>query len=89
MNEDKPKNQEKQETKEPLTGENDGIPFETMQKGYEFIPNALCQYKQRGFYLVCVSCEIQHATFIGSGRMMIGESEDGKPILKDRDLKVA
>lgn len=57
---------------------------EVLQKEYEFIPNALCKFKQRGPYLVCVSCELQHAVFIGMDKMMVGEDEKGKPIIKDR-----
>jgi hypothetical protein len=57
---------------------------ELLQKAYEFIPNGLCQYKQRGPYLVCTSCELQHAQYIGMDRIMVGEDEDGKPILKER-----
>jgi hypothetical protein len=57
---------------------------EVLQKEYEFIPNALCKYKQRGPYLVCVSCELQHAVYIGMSKMMVGEDENGRPILKDR-----
>lgn len=58
---------------------------EILQKEYEFIPSALCKYKQRGPYLVCVSCELQHAQFIGMDKIMIGEDEHGKPILKNRN----
>lgn len=57
---------------------------EVLQKEYEFIPSALCKYKQRGPYLICVSCEIQHATFIGMDKIMVGEDNDGKPIVRSR-----
>lgn len=57
---------------------------EVMRKEYEFIPSALCKYKQRGPYLICMSCEIQHATWIGMEKIMVGEDTDGKPIVKSR-----
>lgn len=57
---------------------------EVLRKEYEFIPSALCKYKQRGPYLICVSCEIQHATFIGMDKIMVGEDNDGKPIVRSR-----
>lgn len=57
---------------------------EVLRKEYEFIPSALCKYKQRGPYLVCMSCEIQHATWIGMEKIMVGEDKEGKPIVKSR-----
>jgi len=57
---------------------------EVMRKEYEFSPSALCKYKQRGPYLVCTSCELQHATWIGMDKIMVGEDETGKPIVKSR-----
>jgi hypothetical protein len=64
--------------------ENKDVLGEVLQKDYEFIPNALCHFKQRGPYLVCVSCELQHAIYIGMERIMVGEDENGRPILKAR-----
>lgn len=74
---------EKEEPKQEENSKADDL-GEVLQKDYEFIPNAQCQYKQRGPYLVCVSCELQHATYIGMDRIMVGEDKDGKPILKAR-----
>jgi len=59
-------------------------PGEVMQKVFEFTPQGLCKYRQQGPYLICVSCEVQHATYIGMDRLMIGEDEMGHPILKNR-----
>lgn len=59
---------------------------EVLRKEYEFIPSALCKYKQRGPYLICVSCEIQHATWIGMEKIMVGEDDSGKPIVKSRSM---
>lgn len=87
MNEQK-LNGQKQEVKEVRKDEEvPEVPFEVMRKDFEFIPHALCQFRQRGFYLVCCSCELQHAVYIGPNKLMIGEKEDGSPILKNRDLK--
>lgn len=57
---------------------------EVMQKEYEFIPSGLCKYKQRGPYLICTSCEVQHAVWIGMEKILVGEDENGKPIVKSR-----
>lgn len=57
---------------------------EVMQTAYEFTPNAMCQYRQRGPYLVCTSCDLQHAVHIGMNAMMIGVDASGNPIIKKR-----
>lgn len=57
---------------------------EVMQKEYEFIPSGLCKFRQRGPFLVCTSCEIQHANWIGMDKIMVGEDENGKPVFKSR-----
>lgn len=72
---------QKQEQQEPPKEDDLG---EVLRKDYEFIPNAQCQYKQRGIYLVCTSCELQHAVYIGIDRIMVGVDETGRPILKAR-----
>lgn len=57
---------------------------EVMQKEYEFVPAALCKWRQRGPFIVCTSCELQHALHIGMDKIMTGEDESGKPIIKSR-----
>ncbi len=51
-----------------------------------FIPKGSHEYTQRGPYLVCKSCELEHATYIGMERIMVGVSEDGQPILEVRPI---
>lgn len=57
-----------------------------MQKEFEFTPTGTCSFRQRGPYLVCVSCEVQHATWIGMDKIMTGEDENGKPIVRSRSM---
>ena len=52
---------------------------------YTFIPKGIHNFRQEGIYLVCRSCEITHAVFIGPDKMFVGMEEDGKPILVNRD----
>ena len=54
------------------------------QPSYVFKPNEQHEWRMQGPYLVCKSCELQHAVFIGMGKLLIGIDEKGKPILKDR-----
>jgi hypothetical protein len=51
---------------------------------FKFVPEGRHTYRQQGGYLVCISCEIQHAVWIGMDKIMVGEDEKGNPILKKR-----
>ena len=51
---------------------------------FSFIPKGNHDYKQRGYYLVCKSCELEHGIFIGAEKIMVGIDEKGEPILKTR-----
>ena len=51
---------------------------------FSYIPPARHQWQQRGPYLVCKSCSLEHAVYIGMEKIMVGETEEGKPILKKR-----
>lgn len=59
--------------------------FETLdftKPDYSFTPSGSHEWRQQGPYLICKSCELEHAVFIGINRQMTGISEDGKPIVK-------
>jgi len=51
---------------------------------FEFKPKEYHGWRQQGFFLICKSCEITHATFIGSEKLMVGTNNNGQPILQDR-----
>lgn len=51
---------------------------------FTFIPKGNHQWKQQGFYLVCKSCDLQHAVFIGPDKIMVGTDKEGQPILKSK-----
>lgn len=70
--------------REPNHNPNEDDGGEVLEKVYEFKPSGSCRYKQRGPYLVCVSCEVQHADWIGMDKIMVGEDTKGKPIIKLR-----
>ena len=69
------KNQKKDEIVEKLNFE---------KPDFVFLPKGKHTWRQRGYYLVCVSCELQHAVFIGKDLIMVGEDKNGEPILKKR-----
>lgn len=71
----------REETQNQTNEVKDESEVETLEEVFSFRPSGMCRYRQRGPYLVCVSCEVQHAVYIGMDRMMIGEDEEGKPIL--------
>lgn len=51
---------------------------------FTFVPKETHEWRQKGYYLVCVSCELQHAVFIGPDKIMVGVDEKGSPIIKSR-----
>lgn len=50
---------------------------------FTFVPGRHI-YRQEGPYIVCRACELHHATYIGIDKVMVGETEEGKPILKSK-----
>lgn len=51
---------------------------------FKFIPNGHHEWRQQGFYLICKSCSLEHAIWIGKNYLIVGIKEDGKPQLKTR-----
>lgn len=51
---------------------------------FTFIPKANHEWRQQGYYLICKNCEVEHASWIGKDKMMVGLDEKGQPILKFR-----
>lgn len=51
---------------------------------YQFIPPAHHKWIQQGPYLVCRSCELQHAVPIGMKKVLMGFDDKGEPIIKSR-----
>ncbi len=50
---------------------------------FTFIPRGTHLWTQRGYYLICTSCGLSHAVFIGPNSIMVG-IKDGEPVLKTR-----
>jgi hypothetical protein len=63
-------------------GEEETLNFE--KPDFVFIPKGNHSWRQQGYYLVCRSCEIEHATWIGPNKLLVGIDEKGQPILKNR-----
>lgn len=78
MQEESQKNEELQEIT-PIVEEKD-----LDKADYVFIPKGIHNYRQEGGYLVCRSCELAHAVFIGMNKLMVGLNEDGTPKLIKR-----
>lgn len=51
---------------------------------FVFTPRERHGWRQEGPYLVCKTCELQHASYIGMNKVLIGLDEEGQPILKDK-----
>ena len=46
-----------------------------------FLPNPGHEWRQRGPYLICNSCSLQHAVYIGINKHLMGFDKNGKAIL--------
>lgn len=51
---------------------------------YDFVPGATHEYRQQGPYIICYSCELQHALYIGIDKMLMGFDENGKPKIANK-----
>lgn len=50
---------------------------------FEFKPGTVHNWRQQGYYIVCISCELQHALWVGENKILIGLDENG-PLFKTR-----
>lgn len=66
---------------EMSTGEIDEI----RQKSIENIKKKKHEWRQKGPFIECQSCEYKHGYFIGINRVLIGINEDGSPIFEGRN----
>jgi hypothetical protein len=74
-------NEKEQEIKQELE-ETEILDFNN--PSFKFVPNGRHTYRQEGGYLVCRTCILKHAVWIGMEKIMVGENEKGDPILKKR-----
>ena len=69
--------------KKQLKDKEDEQHYEVFTPDFTFTPGRHV-WRQSGPYLICKECSLHHAVYIGMEKMMVGEDEDGKPILKKR-----
>lgn len=51
---------------------------------FTFTAKTTHNWKQRGYYLHCTSCDLQHGVFVGADRILTGINDAGEPILQAR-----
>ncbi len=51
---------------------------------FTFTPKGVHEWRQEGYYLICRSCDLQHAIWIGGEKILTGFDNNGKVILKTR-----
>lgn len=51
---------------------------------FVFAPKEHHDWRQQGPYLVCKSCEVQHAAYVGTEKILTGLNDEGQPIFKKR-----
>jgi hypothetical protein len=68
----------------PLSQSETQTSYDLSKPDFSFIPDGDHQYIQRGYYLVCTSCQLEHGVWIGADHLMVGIDQEGKPLLKTR-----
>jgi hypothetical protein len=63
---------------------NEGEILDFNNPNFIFAPKEHHEWRQQGPYVICKSCELQHAVFIGMERLLIGINDTGQPIFKNR-----
>lgn len=78
------KNLNKSENKSKQETNNDNVfvmSTEQLQEirsaAMERVKNTTHEWRQRGVYLVCTSCEFEHAIHIGTNKMFKGTNKEG------------
>ena len=51
---------------------------------FNFIPKGVHDWRQQGYYIICKSCDLEHAVWIRNKRILTGINDRGEPILKVR-----
>lgn len=51
---------------------------------FKFEPNEHHEWRQQGPYVICKSCELEHAIWIGMDKLLTGLNEKGQPIFRKR-----
>src|SRR4030042_369476 len=51
---------------------------------FVFLPKGNHDWRQQGYYIVCKSCEIEHASWVGPKKILVGLDEKGQPLFKNR-----
>lgn len=73
---------EQQNEEEKDVSESETIDFS--KPNFIFVPQGNHDWRQRGPYIVCVSCEIEHASWIGMEKMLVGIDKESQPIFKNK-----
>ena len=50
---------------------------------FKFIPKGIHTWRQSGPYIVCKTCELEHAVYIGINKRLIGFTKEGQPIVEE------
>lgn len=51
---------------------------------YVFTPKGSHEWRQQGYYIICKSCDLEHAVWVGAEKVLVGISEGGEPNFKTR-----
>lgn len=64
-------------------GENEET-LDFTKPSFVFKPEANHTFRQQGPYIICKSCEVTHAVWIGIEKVLVGFDQRGQPIIKKK-----
>lgn len=70
--------------KEQDLNEPEGEDLDFTKPNFVFRPNDTHSWRQRGPYLICRTCDLEHAIWVGMDQLMAGVKENGEPILQKK-----
>lgn len=74
---------EQQGTSETFFGLTDKQVEEIKNKAVEKVLRARHEWRQKGQWIICQSCETPHAFCVGMNKRLIGIGEQGEPLIKE------
>jgi len=74
--------QEKPQTTQENEEKKEGEILDFNRPDFKFIPKGSHIWRQQGPYIICKSCELDHAVFIGINKQLIGFTDKGEPIVQ-------
>lgn len=69
---------------EEVKDDKEGEVMDFNRPDFKFEPKESHDWRQQGPFVICKSCDLEHAVWVGMDKLLMGLNGDGTPIFKDR-----